>query len=101
MLTNEESDQDWRLIMLTPEQAQKKYQESMEFINEYMTNTFSLDTFTPALKNAGEQQFYLLQFAINFLHNFPDVSAQNKALLVTWALQIAFWMGYSEGSDRT
>lgn len=92
-------DGDMRNVYLTPEEAASKYQQIIEFLDTFYKNEFDPVKYIPITKDGIEAKLNNLQFAINYVHSFPDISSQYRASMTVWCIQAAFWIGYLEGKS--
>ena len=93
------NDQYFHMRDISPDDALLAYQQTMEYLQKYYNEEFHIDEVMPVLKEGYDVILNRLQFAGLFLCLQPAVPLNDKALLLAWITQAAFWMGYKEGKN--
>lgn len=93
-------DEHWRQMTFSPEESAERYKNAAAFLENFYQEKFSLDTYMPVIKDGYESKINMLQFIINYLASFPQIPQTERALVVAWVTQAAFWMGYLEGKSQ-
>ncbi len=91
---------DFGQYPLNAQEAQEYYMRCIQFLDEFYTKSFDLDAYMPVVKDGREEDLNKLQFANNYVQSMP-ISANDKATMVMWTTQAAFWLGYLEGKRAT
>lgn len=95
-----QENSDFGQYPLSMEEARLYYIRCIDFINTFYLTSFNVDEYMPVVKDGNEERLNMLQFATNYVQSAP-ISPYEKATMVMWTTQIAFWLGYLEGKRAT
>lgn len=91
-----QENSDFGQYPLTEEEARAFWMRCTEFMNDFYVNVFKMEDYMPVVKDGCEAKLNMLQFATNYTQGLL-ISPYDKATMVMWTTQAAFWLGYLEG----
>jgi hypothetical protein len=102
MITTDDGyDEHWRAMTFSPEESAERYKQAVLFMDNFYKSDFTIAAYMPIVKDSLEKKLNMIQFAVNYLSSYPNIPVNERALMVAYAVQAAFWLGYTEGMDKT
>lgn len=80
--------------LFSPENAEAHFQKCLKFMSDYYETTLNMGEYSKVTYDDNvDERLLMLQYIINYVHSRADID--NKWIYVAWAMQAAFWLGYT------